>query len=270
MKSNDIFNETLLDITERNYFSTGFKQIDECIKSLDSGSIITIAARPAMGITSFSVSLVNHLLEKNKKIIYYSSSLKTNQLVKNFLLYKADINFSDIFDWSNTVNKHKIKLKNAIEFYNKKDLYIEDKTNLTVEEIEEKIKEIRPDVVFINYIQLLNISRKENCTKITDTVMTEIKRIAEEAGVIFVLLSSLSKDLELRENKRPILSDIKNSDLIEEFSDVILMIYRESYYNPDIDSDYKNVAEISCLKNNYGSLPFVFLEYKNGIFKEEN
>ena len=106
-----------------------------------------------------------------------------------------------------------------------------------------------------------------NFTDSINLAVQEIQRIARETGVIFVLLTQLSRSVESRCDKRPLLSDIRNSSLLEELSDVVMMLYRESYYNCD-DETNKNLAEINFPKNNFGPLPIIMLKFENGIFSD--
>ncbi len=246
-------------IKDENYFSTGFTDIDEFIKYVDKGSVITIGARPCMGKTSFAVSIVNHLLEENKKVFYFSPSTNIKRFAKRLISNKLGINHFDFIKIDKVV-------KSGAKYYSEKELYIDDKTNLTVEDIENEIKENTPDVVFIDYIQLLKMPKASNFTDSINLAVQEIKRIARETGVIFVLLTQLSRSLESRCDKRPMICDIRNSSLLEELSDVILMIYRDGYYNSDEDA-IKNLAEIILCKNEFGPLATANLKFNGGNFE---
>lgn len=244
--------------TEKKIFSTGFIDIDLVLRNVEKGSIITIGGRPAMGKTAFSLSIVNHLLEQNKKIFYFSPVLRTKAIAKRLIANKLGMNHFDFM-------KIDVVVKSGAEYFKNKEFYTNDKTLLTVEDIENEIKENTPDVVFIDYIQLLKMPKAPNYTDSINLAVQEIKRIAKETGVIFVILTQLSRALENRYDKRPMLSDIRNSSLLEEISDVVMMIYRDEYYNKD-DETNKNYAEIILCKNDFGPLATVSLKFDNGIF----
>lgn len=246
---------------DENNFSTGFKDIDSYIKHVEKGSIITIGSRPAMGKTSFALSILNHLIEQDKKVFWFSPSSNIKHFAKRLIANRLGIHHFDFIKIDNTV-------KSGAKFYGEKELYVNDKTDLTVEDIENEIKENTPDVVFIDYIQLLKIPKAPNFTDSINLAVQEIKRIAQDTGVIFVLLTQLSRAVEQRCDKRPLLSDIRNSSLIEELSDVIMMIYRDEYYNRD-DEYSKNRAEIIVGKNNYGVGFIAHLKFENGCFANE-
>ena len=251
--------DKLLKKNEEIIFSTGFGEIDEFIQNIEKGSIITIGARPAMGKTSFAFSIINYLIEQNKKVFYFSPASSIKRISKRLIAIKLGINHFDFMKLNNVI-------KSGYDYYSDKELYISDNTNLTVEDIENEIKKNAPDVVFIDHIQLLKMPKAPNFTDSINLAVQEIKRIAQETGVIFVILSQLSRAVESRIDKRPLLSDIRNSSLLEELSDVVMMIYREGYYNNN-DETSKDYAEIIFRKNEFGDLPAILVKYKNGIFE---
>ncbi len=225
---NKINAEEFLKNTEENVFSTGFSEIDELLPNVDKGSIITIGARPAMGKTSFALSIVSHLLADNKKVFYFSPSATVKRITKRLISNKLKIHS---YEFEKELQTNENSIKEALKYYSDKNLYINDKTNITVEDIETEVKENIPDFVFIDYIQLLKMPKAPNFTDSINIAVQEIKRIANETGVIFVIISQLSRAVEERLDKRPLLSDIRNSSLLEELSDIVLMIYRDGYYN---------------------------------------
>ncbi len=263
---NKINTEELLKKSDEIYFSTGFEDIDECMLNVDKGSIITIGSRPAMGKTSLAFSILNYLLEENKKVFYFSPSNTIKMIEKLLIINKLGIDF---FHFEKELKSKGNLFKKTLEYYSDKEFYISDKTNLTVEDIENEIKENIPDVVFIDYIQLLKMPKAPNFTDSINLAVQELKRIAQETGVIFVILTQLSRGVEERCDRRPLLYDIRNSSLLEELSDVVMMIYRESYYNFD-DETNKNLAEIIFRKNNFGPLSVIMLRFEKGRFSNVN
>lgn len=257
-----INSEEFLKKTSETIFSTGFEEIDECLKNVEKGSIITIGARPSMGKTSFALSILNNLLEKDKKVFYFSPSTTMNGIIKKLISNKYNLYPYEL----EKMPDYKEKSAKYLDFLAKKDLFINNLVNLTVEDIENEIEEDTPDVVFIDYIQLLKMPKAPNFTDSINIAVQEIKRIAQDTGVIFVLLSQLSRAVEQRLDKRPLLSDIRNSSLLEEISDIVIMLYRDSYYNSDnIENQYQ--AEIIFRKNEFGPLALITLAYTHGGFK---
>ena len=146
--------------------------------------------------------------------------------------------------------------------YSKFDII--DGSILTTNDIETKIKKTQPDIVFISYIQLLGMPKAPNLTEATNLAIKEIKRIAVENNVIVVLLSQLSRAVEARFDKHPLLSDLRNGSLLEELSDVILFIYRDEYYNNETAFPGN---EIIVAKNTMGPVGTVSLDFKQGFFR---
>ena len=259
--------KNLKELKRKNYFSTGFCDIDEFLKNVEKGSIITIGARPSMGKTSFALNILMHLAEKKKTVFYFSLAMSKELITKRMLSIKAEVDPCRIAS-GNMQPKDWEKLEKAMEVLINYELFIEDEPTLTVDDIEEKVKnsEVKPDVVFIDYIQLLKMPKAPNYTDAINLAVQELKRIARETGIIFVLLTQLSRAVEQRLDKRPILSDIRSSSLLEELSDVVMMIYREQYYNAE-DESCKHIAEIIFRKNDFGPLITASLLFDKGIFR---
>ncbi|MBR6163859.1 AAA family ATPase [bacterium] len=249
--------------TDETVFTTGFSEIDEFIKNVDKGSILTIGARPSMGKTFFAISILTHLLEENKKVCWFSPSLPMNNVIKRLAAHKLEIMPFQL-DRNPELKK---KISDAVEYFAQKDLFIDDSSLLTIENIEEEIKTEAPDVVFIDYLQLLKMPKAPNFTDSINLAVQEIHRIAKETGVIFIILSQLSRALESRLDKRPMLFDIRSSSMLEELSDVVMMLYRDEYYNHDDESN-KGLAEVIFCKNEFGPTGLVHLLFNRIKFKD--
>ena len=258
-----MFGEAFIKMYENDekYFETGFTGLDECIKGVTKGTVITIGARPAMGKTSFSISICNHLLETGKKVLFCAIDSSESTAEKQFLQIKSKI-------YKNNYNKEDWeKLTKSIQYYNEKPFSLFCKVNMTIEELEEKIKEEKPDVVFIDCIQCIKMPKAPNLTEAINLAIKEVKRIAVENNLIAVLTSQVSRAAENRYDKMPILSDLRNGSLLEDLSDVILLIYRAAYYEKEI-KDLQDKADIIIAKNKFGNLDVIPLIFKNGIFSD--
>jgi replicative DNA helicase len=256
-----ITGDELKKFKKEDNFSTGFRDIDEYMGYVEKGSIITIGARPSMGKTNFALNILLHLAEKKKKVFYFSMDLPTERIIKRILCLKTEMPALKILQ-GDLKEKDWDKLSDAMAVLADYFIYINDKSALTVDALEEEIKnsEVKPDVVFIDYIQLLKMPKAPNYTDSINLAMQEIKRITKETGVIFVILTQLSRAVESRYDKRPMLSDIRSSNLLEELSDVVMMIYRDEYYNTD-DETNKNLAEIIFCKNDFGPTMAINLRF---------
>ena len=245
-------------------FTTGFYDLDIFCKYLTGGDVLTIGGRPAMGKTNFAVSLVNHLIEKNKSVLYFSLAQSGMQFVYRLVAENMGAPLHTIL--GNRIEKSEID--KAIDYYENKKLYIDDKCVFTVDDIELSIKTIKQEIAFIDYIQLVEQPKAPNVTEAINLAIKEIKRIAVENDVIIVLVSQLSRAVESRYDRRPMLSDLRNGSLLEEVSDTILFVYRDSYYSTvsDMDQDLMR-NEIIVAKNSMGPTGTVCLNFKNGFFR---
>ena len=258
-----------LENQNKRFFKTGFEDLD-CILGIQEkkGALITIGARPAMGKTTFMLSIMENILLKNKRCLYFSLEISKEQVITRLLFQIAEISF--IKSKINAMNeKDWEKLSAAMNNLLMWDLKIDDNSILKTEEIETAIKEKQPDVVFIDYLQLMDGKRKQDrCTQIEE-IIKDLKRIAKGNGVVIIIASQLSRAVENRCDKRPMLSDLRDSGSIENLSDVVIFLYRDEYYNFREDDDIhpKGEAEVIIAKNKFGACGYIYLTFKSNIPK---
>ena len=239
--------------SKENKITTGFEELDIFLKEFNEKNlIITIASRPAVGKTSFAITISNHLLKQNKKVLYISLSDSKNIIEKKFVKNFCKKPYADIEEYKNAI----IDLKNS-------NLSILAKSNLTIEELESVIKEIKPEYIFIDEIQQF---RPQKDLPLDDIVL-KIKELTQKYNLCTFILSQISRAVEKRNDKRPLLVDIKNTTQLEEISDLVVVIDRENYYNLKSEN---NSAEIIIRKNNFGSLGSFELNFKYPYFENKN
>ena len=272
MIDKEIIDKTFKQITEenRNALATGFQDLDILLSGVEKGNLITIGARPAMGKTAFILSIMSNLLKQNKKCLLFSLEMSTSQIIKRLIAILGEIglitmNHNKLLDDS---QKSKIEyILTAISYLNLTicdDIY-------TIEGIRNKIAEERPEYVFIDYLQLMETPRKKQRSEAITNIMLDLKQIAKENNCIIFISSQLSRALESRCDKRPMLSDLRESGDIENISDVVLLIYRDEYYKACVDDeDYalnKGKAEIIVAKNKMGATAIIELLFRSPIAK---
>lgn len=149
------------------------------------------------------------------------------------------------------------------------DLRIDDNSGIKTDEIEIAIKEQQPDVVFIDYLQLMEGKRKKDRFTQIEEIIKDLKRIAKENGVVIIIASQLSRAVENRCDKRPLLSDLRESGAIENISDVVIFLYRDEYYNFREDDELhpKGETEVIIAKNKFGTCGYIHLTFKSNILK---
>ena len=227
---------------------TGFLDIDYALNQISKDSLITIAARPAMGKTSFILNMVINLAcIENKSVVIFSLENSKEQLVNRMISNIAQIDF----------NKLKKKLSQA-------KIFIDNTIGIEIEKIEEKCKKLLEeksiDIIIIDYLQLINKN---------DNTIQSLKCLSKELNIPIIVVSQLSRKPEERyekgEDPRPVLNDL-TSEIINE-SDVIMFIYRDSYYN--FNSKEYDIAEINIAKNRHGSTGIVKMKYQSKYLKYE-
>lgn len=252
----EFFENVLKEIKNESDFrlETGFNDLDEVLAGVRKGNLITIGGRPAMGKSSFTISILQNLLRKGHKCLYFTYEMNSAQFMLRF--------FNQFYNISRRSFLEKKEIffeefeKNAHEILNLNFL-VNSNPSTTIEEVADFVEKEKPDYVFIDYLQLVPFKSKRSRTETISDIMDGFKRIAQENNCIFFINSQLSRALESRNDKRPMLSDFRESGSIEEFSDAVLFIYREDYYNFYHNSDDETLqtrgnAEIIIAKNKFG------------------
>ena len=253
----------------KTYLKTGYDELDKMMAIDKSSALITIASRPSMGKNAFSICLASKFAE-NKKVLIFSLEMSNINVILRFLCQYFE--FNEIYDKRAIIESLETDILKCME---KKNLYIDDTFATTTDYMENKIKEIKPDVVFIDYLQLLepnygiNVGRVDRNKEIA-AIMENLKRISTENNVITFINAQLSRACEIRESKIPILSDFMDNGSIEKFSDVVIFIYRPDYYKLDAKELKKlklQEAQIIVAKNNFGDCGTVNMIFDSSIMK---
>ena len=245
---------------------TGFRDLDYLLASVEKSSIITIGGRPRMGKTSFAVSITLKFLEQNKKCLFFSLRRSKGYFIKRIIPTIAEVDCSRLNRNTTVLNENeKEKISTAFEKLSKFNLTIIDDVQ-KIEGIKEKIEQEKPDIVFIDYLQLFDTQATKQRNDAIEDIMLSLKELALNNNCIIFVLSQLSRAIESRCDKRPMLCDLKDSGAIETISDVVLFIYRDEYYNRDIVEN-RGKAEIIAAKNIYGSASLIELLFKASIMK---
>lgn len=229
---------------------TGFMELDKLTGGFKRGELILIAGRPAMGKTSFTLNIVQHVgINLKVPIVVFSLGKSKEQLVQHLICSNAEVD-SKKLRFGNMQTKDWEKLVNTVSALLESPIYVDDTPGITVKEIEEKIKKVKPKVVFIDYFQLIMSNRKLDSIVQIEEIAKELKRIIKEYDIVMLIAFQLSRTLESRCDKRPILSDISSS-AIKNLSDVIISLYRDEYYDSSIP-EKSGTAEIIVTKNSDG------------------
>lgn len=243
--------------------STGFHDLDHALTGLNRSDLILIAARPGMGKTAFALNIaLNAAKSTTKDIVVFQLEMSKDQLASRFLSNQALIESQKLKtgdlnadDW--------VKIARASNVLAKTRIYVDDNPAITVAEIKAKCRRLGDGLglIVIDYLQLMQSGGRRNDNRVQEVadISRGLKIMAKELNVPVVCLSQLSRASEQRADKRPMLSDLRESGAIEQDADIVLFIYRDDYY--DEDSDDKNVAEIIIAKNRHGATGSIRLQW---------
>lgn len=245
--------------------STGLSAVDRKITGLNKSDLILLAARPGMGKTSFALNVALNVAKTEKKTVaVFSLEMSREQLATRLLSSEACVESGRLrtgslreTDWE--------KIAAAASVLNKVDIRIDDNPMLSVADMNAKCRRIDGlALVVIDYLQLMtsasgNNRGGENRQQMVSDMSRMLKIMAKELNVPVICLSQLSRANEKRDDKRPMLSDLRESGAIEQDADIVLFLYRDDYYNED--SEKRNIAECIVAKNRHGETGKVELRW---------
>ncbi len=257
--------------------STGFDEIDNKTSGLHPNELIIIAARPAMGKTSFALNLATNIaIRNNKTVAVFNMEMGAEQLIARMIAAEGQIPQGRLRNGTLQKNDWK-KMDEAVGRLADTKIYIDDTPGMTVAEIRAKCRRLASStndlgVIIIDYLQLINGTAKYagNRQQEISEISRSLKTLAMELEVPVVALAQLSRSVEQREDKRPILSDLRESGSIEQDADIVAFLYREDYYTKKVDIDeYTSKSEFIIAKHRSGPTATINLIFKRDISKFE-
>lgn len=253
--------------------STGFTELDELTAGFQPGELIIIAARPSMGKTAFALNVtMNAALKEKKKIAFFSVEMAKEQVMIRLLASAAKVRLGDL-RVGQIDDKAWPRLINTAAAMSETHLYIDDTSGISPFEVRAKSRRLKAmhglDMIIIDYLQLMNMKQKvENRQQEVSEISKLLKSIAKELQVPVIALAQLNRGVEGRADRRPMLSDLRESGSIEQDADVIAMLYREDYYDRD-NPEIKGNAEVIIGKQRNGPTDAVKLKWSPefGLFE---
>ena len=244
---------------------TGFKDVDHVFNGLQKSDLILVAARPAMGKTAFTLNIAQNVtMLYDKTVAFFSLEMGKEQLVARILSSVAGVSSEklrranmDPTDWEKVIA--------AADRMSKSKLFIDDTPGLTVQDMRSKLRRLKVehglDLVIVDYIQLMQGRNSgkgsENRQQEVSEISRNLKLIAREFNVPLIALSQLSRSVESRPDKRPVLSDLRESGSLEQDADIVIFLYRDKYY--DENSEMGDKAEVLIRKHRNGAVGSVKL-----------
>lgn len=252
---------------------TGFKDLDRLTSGLQPSDLILIAARPSMGKTAFVLNIAQHIgIAEKKAVAFFSLEMSKEQLVQRMLCAESTID-SQRLRIGELEEKDWTKLVSGADRLSAAPIFIDDTAGITVMEMRSKARRLKIEydlkLIIIDYLQLMQGSGKgkggENRQQEISEISRSLKGLAREINVPVIALSQLSRSVESRQVKKPMLSDLRESGSLEQDADIVAFLYRDDYYNPD--SDKKNITEVIIAKHRNGPVDTVQLFFHKQFTK---
>ncbi|MHB8157144.1 MAG: replicative DNA helicase [Desulfocucumaceae bacterium] len=243
---------------------TGFNDLDGLLCGMQPGDLIIVAGRPAMGKTSLGMTVAHQAAQQHGiSTAVFSLEMSKAQLVQRLLCAEAMVDMQKVrsgnlseLDWN--------KLAEAAARLTRAPLYIDDSAGLSVRQVRAKARRLKAEkglgLIVIDYLQLMQgPSRTENRQQEIADISRSLKAMAKDLNVPVIALAQLSRSVEQRDKKRPIMSDLRESGSLEQDADIVMFIYREEYYKPDTEK--RGIAEIIVAKQRNGPTGSVELAF---------
>lgn len=252
---------------------TGFYDLNAITSGLQKSDLIVVAARPSMGKTALCLNIAEHVsINLKKTVAIFSIEMSKEQAIQRMVCTRANVDANKMRfgqlqqdDWT--------RLGVAFGELGDAPLYIDDTPSINVLEIKAKARRLKAevgslDLIIVDYLQLMEGQRPESRVQEISDISRGLKLLARELDVPVIALSQLSRAVEARQNKRPMLSDLRESGSIEQDADIVTFIYREEYYNPETTN--KGEAEVIIAKQRNGPVGKITLLFQPNITKFRN
>lgn len=241
---------------------SGFDRLDNITNGLNKSDLIVLAARPAMGKSAFAINMaVNACRSSNKDVALFSLEMGKEQLALR-MLSSVGLVDNSLLRSGKLENSEWERLVGATDILSKLPIYVDDGAGITVPQMKAKLRRLKNlGLVVIDYLQLMESPNKHS-SRVNEVseITRQLKLMAKELNVPVIALSQLARSSEKREDKRPILSDLRESGSIEQDADIVMFLYRSAYYDKNVDQ--QDIAECIVAKNRHGETSTVKLSFQ--------
>jgi replicative DNA helicase len=266
------------DADELRGISTGFKDLDSLLGGYQKSDLVILAARPSVGKTSLALDMMRHAaIHEKKNVAFFSLEMSKVQIMDRLLGMQSGVPFWKIRT-NQVTDEEVLKLSNTMGVMADANIYIDDQAGQHINQVRTKARRLSMerglDIIFLDYLQLMHGNSRESRTLEVSEISQGLKNLAKELEIPVVALSQLSRAIEQRQNRRPQLSDLRESGSIEQDADVVMFIDREETWNPD--TERKGVGELFVSKHRNGPTGIVELAFVKEIasfrnlYKEKN
>lgn len=257
--------------------STGFVGLDKITTGLHEDNLIILAARPAMGKTALALNIAKYIATKEKKpAIIFSLEMGAEDLIERMIASEGTVPAYHLKTGNLNADEWRRVIQAQKNLYDA-PIFVDDTAGIRISEIRSNARKLSQEmgglgVIVIDYLQLITGSKGENRQQVVSEISRELKILAKDLKVPVIALSQLSRAVEQRQDKRPMLADLRESGSIEQDADIVAFLYREAYYQKEqADSqESNNVTELILEKNRHGSLGTVKLYFHKEYTKFSN
>lgn len=232
---------------------TGFSELDRMMSGLNRSDLILLAARPAVGKSAFALNIAHNVAKHGETVAFFSLEMTREQNVTRMLSSESGID-NQCLRTGELTPENWVSLAQAADTLSKFPIYFDDTSGITIPEIKARCRRIKNlGLIVIDYLQLMSSGKRvENRVQEVSAMTRGLKIMAKDLNVPVITLSQLSRSVESRQEHRPQLSDLRESGSIEQDADIVLFLYRESYY----DQNEENMNSATCIvaKNRHGSV----------------
>lgn len=245
---------------------TGFRDLDRMTSGLQPSDLILVAARPSMGKTAFTLNIAQNVgIRQHKTVAFFSLEMSQEQLVQRLLCQIAHIDSQKLRTGQLNSDEEWTRLTDACDKLYESPIYIDDTPGISVAEMRSKARRLKSehglDLIIVDYLQLMQGRNAESRQQEISEISRSLKALARELKVPLIALSQLSRSVESRQDKRPMLSDLRESGALEQDADIVSFLYREDYY--DKETENQHITEVILAKHRNGPVGSVKLYFKN-------
>lgn len=245
---------------------TGFRDLDRMTSGLQPSDLILVAARPSMGKTAFTLNIAQNVgVRQHKTVAFFSLEMSQEQLVQRLLCQIAHIDSQKLRTGQLNSDEEWTRLTDACDKLYESPIYIDDTPGISVAEMRSKARHLKSehglDLIIVDYLQLMQGRNAESRQQEISEISRSLKALARELKVPLIALSQLSRSVESRQDKRPMLSDLRESGALEQDADIVSFLYREDYY--DKETENQHITEVILAKHRNGPVGSVKLYFKN-------
>ena len=245
---------------------TGFRDLDRMTSGLQPSDLILVAARPSMGKTAFTLNIAQNVgVRQHKTVAFFFLEMSQEQLVQRLLCQIAHIDSQKLRTGQLNSDEEWTRLTDACDKLYESPIYIDDTPGISVAEMRSKARRLKSehglDLIIGDYLQLMQGRNAESRQQEISEISRSLKALARELKVPLIALSQLSRSVESRQDKRPMLSDLRESGALEQDADIVSFLYREDYY--DKETENQHITEVILAKHRNGPVGSVKLYFKN-------